>query len=117
MRNQNLVVLEGHLVRDPEYKKSSNGNPILRFSIATNGYGTAKQNNGRREFVSYFDIIAWSELAESFSDKLKKGLGIRVVGPLSQWRWKDDDGKGHSRVNIIAHNIDFLFSKKKPVNF
>ena len=44
-----------------------------------------------------------------------KGRGIRVVGRLKQNRWKDDAGKSHSRVKIIAEHIEFKpFLKKNP---
>lgn len=116
MRNTNVVIVEGHLVRDPKMTQSAKGNPVLKFSIATNGYGTVSQKSSS-ELVSFFDIIAWSELADSYSDKLKKGVGIRVIGSLSQWRWKDDSGKSRSKVSVMAQNIDLLRSNQKPKHF
>jgi len=114
MRNYNLTIIEGNLTRDPDYKQTENGNSMLKFSIANN-YG--RRQEGKADSVNYFDIQAWAELAESFSSELKKGLGIRVIGRLKQWRWKDDDGKSRSKVYVIAQHIDFLFPEKTPKYF
>ena len=117
MKSQNVTIIEGRLVRDPVLKQSVKGNTVLKFSIASNGYGTKHNYDGRSESVSYFDVIAWQELAEKYQEKLKKGLAVRVIGSLSQWRWKDDSGNGRSKVSIIAQNIELLFINKKPANF
>ncbi len=110
MRFNNFTILEGRLTRDPEYKQSRAGKSMLKFSIANNS-GSKKEN---KDNVGYYDVFAWSELAERFNDRLKKGKGIRVIGKLNQWRWKDDDGKSFSKISIVASHIEFLFPDKIP---
>ncbi|MDH5680706.1 MAG: single-stranded DNA-binding protein [Spirochaetota bacterium] len=117
MRDQNVAIVEGRLVRDPELKESSKGNTVMKFSIASNGYGSKKSYDGRSESVSYFDVIAWKEVADLYQEKLKKGQAVRVIGCLSQWRWKDDSGNFRSKISIVAQNIDFPYQKKKPASF
>ncbi len=112
MRNLNITILEGHLTRDAEFKDSQKGNPVLRFSIASNGSGTKRSIDDLG--VSFFDVITFSELAQTHMEKLKKGTGVRVVGNLSQMRWKDDSGNNRSKILVIAQNIDFPFKKGKP---
>ncbi|MBP7057529.1 single-stranded DNA-binding protein, partial [Candidatus Gracilibacteria bacterium] len=36
MRSVNVVILMGHLTRDPELRQTANGQPVATFSIATN---------------------------------------------------------------------------------
>ncbi len=111
MKNYNLIIIEGNLVKDPEIKKNKNGNTIIRFIVANNGYGTKKDTN--LEPVSFFDIIYWSESNSFKMDMLRKGVGVRIIGSLSQWRWQNE-GKNRSKVHIIAKNIDFLSRSKVP---
>lgn len=38
---------------------------------------------------------------------------MRVVGRLKQDRWTDADGKGHSRIFIVAEHVEFKPQLKK----
>lgn len=109
LSNLNSIIAEGNLTADPALKSTPNGHKVCSFSIASNRY--FKQEEQTEKEVSYFDIEAWSKLAESCGNTLKKGRGVRVVGRLKQDRWVDADGKAHSRVKIIAEHVEF-----KPVS-
>jgi single-strand DNA-binding protein len=111
MKNYNLAVLEGRLVKDPTLSLSKNGNQVVKFCIAVNGHGCEIGKGGNPELVSFLDIISWN-LDSNSLEKLKKGCLVQVVGHLSQWRWQDDAGKHHSRVSIKAIHVDFPFVKK-----
>jgi single-strand DNA-binding protein len=63
--------------------------------------------------VSFFDVEAWSKLAESCRSMGYKGRGVRVVGRLKQDRWSDTEGKNHSKVSIIAEHVEFRPDFKK----
>jgi single-strand DNA-binding protein len=63
-----------------------------------------------------FSSEVWSDLAETCGKNLKKGRGVRVVGRLKQDRWKDQGGKNHERVKIVAEHVEFkpVFSGRQP---
>jgi single-strand DNA-binding protein len=63
--------------------------------------------------VSFFNIEAWSRLAESAANLGRKGRGVRVVGRLRQDRWNDTGGKPQSRVVIVAEHLEFRPEFKK----
>jgi len=105
MNNLNTVMVEGNLVRDPEFKTTSRGTAICTFSIASNRW--FKANDAMEKEVSYFDVETWTKLAESCSRQGKKGRGCRVVGRLKQDRWSGEDGKQRSRVVIVAEHVEF----------
>ena len=105
MNNLNSILLEGNLVRDPEFKTTPSGTPICTFAVASNRW--FKQNDQLEKEVSFFDVEAWSKLAETCSDTLKKGRGVRVVGRLKQDRWNDQEGKTHYKVKIVAEHVEF----------
>ncbi|MCR5319517.1 MAG: single-stranded DNA-binding protein [Treponema sp.] len=110
----NQIILEGNLVRQPEKRTLPTGAAVCTLPIAVNRrYKTG--DGSYAEDVSYFDVDAFGNLADVCVKWCPKGRGIRVVGRLKQNRWKDEDGKSHSRVKVIAEHIEFKpFLKKNP---
>ena len=110
MNNLNSILIEGNLIRDPEFRTTTKGTAICKFSIATNRY--YKQDNGTEKEVSFFDVETWSKLAESVNRLANKGRGVRVVGRLKQERWNDNDGRAKSRIVIVAEHVEFRPERK-----
>jgi len=111
MNNLNSVLIEGNLVRDPEYRTTPKGTPVCKISLASNRF--FKQENGMEKEVSFFDVESWGKLAEIVNAKGRKGRGARVVGRLKQERWQNAEGKNLSRVFIVAEHIEFRPEFKK----
>ena len=105
MNNLNSILIEVNLVRDPVFRSTAKGTPLCTFSLASNRY--YKNNNGYEQEVSFFDVEAWSKLAENCNELGRKGRGVRVVGRLKQDRWNDAEGKSRSKISIIAEHIEF----------
>jgi single-strand DNA-binding protein len=57
--------------------------------------------------VGFFDVEAFSNLAENCQRQGYKGRGIRVVGRLKQNRWNNAEGKSCSRIIIVAEHIEY----------
>jgi single-strand DNA-binding protein len=111
MNNLNSILIEGNLVRDPELSYTPKGTAVCKFTVASNRFW--KQESELQKEVSYFDVAAWTRLAEVCGEYLKKGRGVRVVGRLQQDRWNDPDGKPRSRVLIVAEHVEFKPQLKK----
>ena len=111
MNNLNSILIEGNLVRDPELSYTTKGTAVCKFSVASNRF--FKQEQEMQKEVSFFDVSTWARLAEVCGEYLKKGRGVRVVGRLKQDRWTDADGKGHSRIEIVAEHVEFKPQFKK----
>ena len=105
MNNLNSILIEGNLVRDAETRSTPKGTTVSNFQIATNRF--YKQDSGMEKEVSFFNVQAWSKLAENASSQGRKGRGVRVVGRLKQERWQDNDGKSQSKIIIIAEHIEY----------
>jgi single-strand DNA-binding protein len=105
MNNLNSIIIEGNLIRDPEYRETAKGTPICSFSIASNRF--YKQGEGMEKEVSFFDVTTWSKLATSVQNLGHKGRGVKVVGRLKQDRWNGPDGKVRSKVTIVAEHVEF----------
>jgi len=99
------VVLIGNVTQDPELKYMTSGTAKLEFSVACNEYWTDKDGE-RQEKTSFFNIVAWRNLAEDASAVLEKGIGVVVSGRLEQQSWEDkDSGEKRSRVQVLADRI------------
>ncbi len=117
MDDFNSIVLEGHVVRDPDSKTTPKGTNVCSFPIAVNR-AYRSSTGERKEEVSFFDVETWGNLAEQCATGCNKGRGIRVAGRLKQNRWQDSEGKTQSRIKIIAEHVDFkpLFNHNKGTN-
>lgn len=108
LNNLNSIIIEGNLVRDPLLKTIPNGHQVCSFAVASNRF--YRQNDETEKEVSFFEVETWSRLAETCSETLKKGRGVRVVGRLKQDRWEDAAGKTQTKIKIVAEHVEF-----KPV--
>lgn len=111
MNNLNSILLEGNLVKDPTLNKTAKGTMVCQFTLASNR--NFKNEGGPQKEVSYFDVETWARQAEVCAEYLAKGRGVRIMGRLKQDRWKDDSGHFHSRMKIVADNVEFKPSSRK----
>jgi single-strand DNA-binding protein len=69
---------------------------------------TFKDSRGEEvKEVSVLPIQCYGTLAEMCKTKTLKGKNIRVVGRLAQKKWRDTQGKAHSKVFVVAEHIEF----------
>lgn len=108
MNGINQIIIEGNVVRQPE-KRQGLSFSVCSFPIAVNRAVRTPDGKTSDE-VSFFDVDAFGNIADSTCKYATKGRGIRIVGHLKQNRWKDESGKSHSKTKIIAEHIDY-----KPV--
>jgi single-strand DNA-binding protein len=111
MNNLNSVLIEGNLVRDPQYRTTAKGTAVCNFTIASNRF--YRMDSNLEKEVGFFDVETWSKLAENCNTLGKKGRGVRVVGRLKQDRWQDADGTARSRIAIVAEHVEFRPEVKK----
>jgi single-strand DNA-binding protein len=111
MNSLNSILVEGNLTRDPELRQTPKGTPVCAFAVASNRF--YRYEDELQKEVSFFDVEAWSGLAERCGKELGKGRGVRVAGRLKQDRWIDQEGKNRSKVKIVAEHVEFkpVFSK------
>ena len=107
MPELNSVIIAGNLTKDPIFRQTTNGTPVVNFSIASNRRFRDK-NEDWKEDVCYVGIVAWNRLAESCRDKLKKGNAVIVDGELQCRTFKTEDSSNRTIVEIKARRIQFL---------
>ena len=107
----NSILIEGNIVRDPEYRTTTKGTGVCKFTVASNRY--YKQEDGFEKEVGFFDVEAWGKIGESVNTQARKGRGVRVVGRLKQERWQNKEGNPMSRVVIVADHVEYRAEFKK----
>jgi len=99
------TTLTGNLTSDPELRFLGDSNSAkLSFSIACNHYWT-DQSGERQEKTSFFNCVAWRNLAEDAANVLEKGMRVVVTGRLEQRTYEDKDGNNRSIVELIADEV------------
>lgn len=107
MPELNSVLIVGNLTKDPVFRTTTNGTPVVNFAIAANRK-YRDSNSQWQEDVCYVGVVAWNKLAESCSERLKKGSAVLIDGELQSRSWKTDEGYNRSIVEIKARRIQFL---------
>ena len=108
MTDNNVVSINGRLVRDAELRFSTSGAAVLRFSIAVNR--SVKKGDKWEDEASFFDCTMFGKMAESVSKYLNKGKQVSIIGELVQNRW-EKDGQSRSKVEIIVNKLQLLGGK------
>ncbi len=96
----NHLQLIGHLGRDPETRVTTTGKKVCHFSLAVNGRAEGE--------VEWFQVEAWERLGEVCQEYLAKGRLAYVDGRVHLDRWTDDKGEAHSRLKLVARNMQVL---------
>ena len=99
----NSVTVTGNLTRDPEFKATRSGMPVIEFSLAVNE--RVKQNEEWTDRPNYFDCVAFGTGKEKLLKYANKGTQLTVQGHLKQERWEAQDGGKRSKVVVIADEV------------
>jgi len=110
MANMNKVILAGNLTRDPEIKRTNNGNTVAQFGLALNRrYMDANQQ--WQEDTTFVDVEAWKQGADTAA-KLTKGWPVLIEGRLKMDTWQDrTTGQQRSKLKIVADRL----SSQRPL--
>jgi single-strand DNA-binding protein len=111
-RGLNKVLLIGRLGRDPEMRYTPTGRPVTTFSVGTSrSWNTAEGE--RRTETEWFNIVAWSNLAEICKQYLIKDRLVYIEGRLQTRHWEDQEGNKHSAIEIVANEMIMLDDRRE----
>lgn len=103
----NKIFLSGRLTKDPEVKKSQNGNSYARVGIAVD-----RQFSKNKE-VDFFNLLAFSKTADFLGKYFVKGSKLLVEGRLQNSGYTDKDGNKRTSNDVIVDAVEFADSKRK----
>lgn len=110
MANVNVVLLAGHLTRDPEVRHLPSGQAVCNFGLAVNRkFKTAAGEE--REEVLFVDCESWGKSAENLGRFFSKGSGIFITGKLKLDQWETEGGEKRSKHKVTVD--DWQFCDKK----
>ncbi|MBQ7847384.1 MAG: single-stranded DNA-binding protein [Clostridia bacterium] len=104
--NFNKVILGGRLTAEPELKQTTNGTPVLSFSVAVN----RKIAKGAEQKTDFINCRAWRTTAEFISRYFHKGSCISIVGQLQQNSWTDQQGAKRTTYEVLVDEVAFVDS-------
>ena len=106
----NHVSITGNLTREPELRSTAGDTAVLSFGIAVND--RRKNASGQWEDVpNFFECVTFGNRATALSDILTKGMKVAIAGKLHYSSW-EKDGQKHSKVDIIAQEIELMQNRK-----
>ena len=111
-RGLNKVLLIGRIGRDPEMRYTPSGRPVTTFSVGTSrSWNTA--DGERRTETEWFNVVAWSNLAEICKQYLVKDRLVYIEGRLQTRQWEDSDGNRHTSTEIVANEMIMLDARRE----
>lgn len=100
----NIVVLDGHLTKDPELKATSTGKKVCSFTVANN-------KRGKDAGANFVDCVAWEGRGETIAKYFNRGSQIVITGRLDQQNW-EKDGQKRSKLVVIVDDFSFVGKKE-----
>ena len=103
--NTNNVTLVGNVTREPELRYTASGQAMAKFGLAVNRRWQNRQTNAWEESTSFFDVVAWREMAENVGESVTKGARVIVTGRMEQRSYENQAGERRSAVELVADEI------------
>ena len=106
-RGLNRVQIIGNLGRDPELRFTQDGTPVANFTVAVNESWRGRDGE-QRERTEWFRVVAWSHLAETANQYLRRGGKVFVEGRLQTREWKDREGNDRTSTELVVRDMIML---------
>lgn len=110
MSGINKVILIGHLGKDPEVRRFTNGDPKASFSMATSTSWKDKATGEKKKQTEWHNVEAFGGVAAICEQYLKKGSHVYVEGRLKTEKYMKD-GIERYTTKIILEKMQMLDSK------
>ena len=111
--DQNQVFLVGRLTRDTEIRFTQKGQAMCRFDIAVNRRYQNKATGDWVEDTTFIPLVAWSQVAESMREQVKKGTAVRIEGRLQGREYEDKTGAKRKILEVRVWKIEVLAATAK----
>ena len=106
----NKILLIGNLGREPEMTYTEAGVAVTKFSLAVNRRHK-DQEGERREEATWFNVVAFNQLAELMTTYLHKGSKVYVEGRMTSRKYTDKEGVERTAWDVVASEMEMLDPK------
>ncbi|HEX8997263.1 MAG TPA: single-stranded DNA-binding protein [Ktedonobacterales bacterium] len=107
----NKIMLIGNLGKDPELNYTPSGTAITKFTMAVNRRMRDRDSGERRDETTWFNIVAWNQLAETCNQYLHKGSKVYIEGRMTSRKFTDKDGNERTAWEVTANEMEMLDPK------
>lgn len=104
------AIVVGNIGSDPELKYAASGQPVLRFSVASN-YRMKNQAGDWQDATEWVRVVVFGKRAESLQQHLGKGTRVYCDGRLEARPWTDRAGNLQAGLELTANDVEFLVSR------
>ena len=106
MNGDTQITISGNLVSDPEMRYTPQGQPVVRFRIASTpryrDNATGEWKDGESLFLT---CNAWRQMAENISETLEKGMRAIVYGRLRQRSYEAKAGEKRTVYEVDVDDV------------
>src|SRR5690242_16995331 len=103
--DSNTIKISGNITREPEMSYTPSGVSKVTFGVAVNRSWRNQQTQEWEVQTSFFNVVAWRQLAENVAASLTKGSRVVVSGRLEQRSWETEAGEKRSIVEVVADDV------------
>jgi single-strand DNA-binding protein len=102
----NKVILVGNLGKDPEVRRTGNGDPVVNLRIATSETWRDKASGERKEKTEWHSVVIFNEnLSKVAEQYLRKGSKVYIEGQLQTRKWQDQQGQERYSTEIVLQRF------------
>ena len=106
----NRVVLVGRMTRDPELRRTQQGDAVTSFTLAVNRNFTSGDGQRQADFIN---CVVWRKPAENVERYCSKGSLVGVEGKIQTRTYDDKDGKTVFVVEVRCDSMQFLDTRNQ----
>ena len=107
MMGINKVTLVGNLGADPDTKKTTSGQTVTLFNLATSKTWVNREGQ-KQQHTEWHRIVVWGKLAETCAEYLAKGRLVYIEGRLQTRSWEDENKQKRYTTEVVAGQVLFL---------
>jgi len=111
-----VVVLNGNIGADPEWRVTPAGKGIAKVNLAINSFSKNPETGDFDKETDWHTVKFLGPLAERVKDRARKGTKLCVTGTLKIEKWVDrDTGKNCQRTVILANTCEIASGEATQV--
>ena len=109
----NCFIGVGRLTRDPQLKRTAQGDAVASFTLAVNRNYTTRDGQQQADFIN---CVVWRKLAENVERYCSKGSLVGVEGRIQTRSYENNQGQRVNVVEVVCDSVQFLETKKAENN-
>lgn len=95
----------GNVGADAELRFTQSGRPVLNFDFCDSKSKKDDQGNWQTEKEQWIRVAVWGDLAEFFSEKIRKGSRVTVWGEMYVRNYERKDGSPGYSLDLNADAV------------